>query len=198
MEVRSSWCAVVVGAVGVSGSAWGGLTYQTQDRSISATTTADGASQTISSPDFARFLATIDLATTFQTPGGGTGKNNAHAGIDCQLDPNALVINGALFGAGGLSAGNGSPKLELGEASAAVSTTFHLDFASPFSLFASARPSTRAGDRFKIKLKNETSGEILASIDQNSPPTELNLAGGWRRGTTRWNTRSSSAWRATR
>lgn len=168
--------SVLAGLAALSSGAWGGIGFLTQDRSITASTSADGNSQTIVAPDFGAFVESLNLATTFQTPGGGTGVNKAGAGIDCQLDPDAIVVNGSLFGAGGLSVGTGTPRLEFGDAAVHVSVGFQLNAATPFSLFASRRPSDNPHDRFKLKLK-DPNGNLLVSVDQTMPAQDVNLSG---------------------
>lgn len=172
--------SLVFGAVTAFGlfgeCAVAGVTYLTQDRSISAATSADGNSQTISATDFGAFVRSLNLSTTFDTPGGGIGVNAAGAGIDCQLDPDAIVVNGSLFGAGGLSIVNGTPTLQSGDAAVNVSVSFQIDVASPFSLFASRRPSDNPGDRFKIKLK-DPNGNFLLFVDQDMPAQDVSLSG---------------------
>ncbi len=176
MPILIRGISLFAGLAALSSGAWGGIGFLTQDRSITASTSADGNSQTIAAPGFGAFVASLNLSTTFQTPGGGTGTNKAGAGIDCQLDPDAIVVNGSLFGAGGLSVGTGTPRLETGDAAVSVSVGFQLDVATPFSLFASRRPSDNPGDRFKIKLK-DPNGNLLVFVDQTMPAQEVNLSG---------------------
>jgi hypothetical protein len=153
------------------------VTYLLQERSITATTSADGVIQTVAAPDFAPFVTQIDLATMFNTPGGGTAPNMAHVGIDCQLDPNAIRVIGTLSGAGGISLIGGSQVLQFGEAAARIDTNFEVAAATPFRMTASPRPSAHPGDRFKIKLKDETRHIVLFFLDETMPPQAVDLSG---------------------
>lgn len=163
----------VMSTAGLSLQARAGVTYQTQSRVISAATSFDGNAQTASAPDFGRFQAGLTLATEFVGTGGTLQENTAVAGIDCQLDPNAILVNGSLSAAGGLELTGG--KAVTGDAAVALSIQFTLDQATAFSLRASRRPSDSDKDRFKIKL--ESAGGTIVMIDQNDPAQELDLAG---------------------
>ena len=154
-----------------------GFSYLSQDRSITATTTADGATKTLSAPDFAPFVDNLQLSTPFDAAGGGTGTNTADAGIDCQLDPNAIITKGSLGGTGGLAVVAGDPTTVLGEAGAVVRATFVLDFDSPFTLIASARPDLDPKDRYRVKLEDLTRGGDVFFLDESSPPQAVNMTG---------------------
>jgi hypothetical protein len=153
------------------------VVYLSQERLVEAATSADGNSQVLAATGFDPFVETLRLFTTFPTEGGGTAPNGAEAGIDCQLDPNAIRIVGSLLGSGGLGVVGGSPVLQFGEAAADISTDFRVDVATPYTLRASARPSTRPGDRFKIKLKDETRNIVVFLLDDTMPPQEVAISG---------------------
>jgi hypothetical protein len=153
------------------------VVYLTQDRSITVMTSADGNVQDASAPDFGPFLQSLALSTPFPTPTGGTGVNGATAGIDCQLDPNAIRVVGSLSGSGGIGVVAGQQTVQFGEAQARINTTVHITEGTPFRLTASPRPSTRPGDRFKIKLKDETRHTVLFLLDESSPPQAVDMAG---------------------
>lgn len=176
MPSRVRTCALCVFVAGLGAPALGGIGYLTQDRSIFAATSADGNAQTRSAPGFGAFSENLNLSAPFETLDGGTGVNAAEVGIDCQLDPNAIVFFGSLVGAGGMSLVNGVPTLQFGEVAINVSVGFQLDVAMPFVLSASRRPSDNPGDRFKIKLK-DPNGNFLVDIDQDMPAQALFLSG---------------------
>ncbi|HLO40163.1 MAG TPA: hypothetical protein VK176_04005 [Phycisphaerales bacterium] len=165
--------AALVCTAGVSLPVHAGVTYQTQSRAISVATSFDGNQQSAAAPDFGRFQASLTLATDFINADGATQDNTAGAGIDCQLDPNAILVNGSLSGAGGLALTGG--KAITGEAAVSLSIEFTLDQATSFALRASRRPSDSDKDRFKIKL--EHTGGMVVMIDQDDPAQELDLEG---------------------
>lgn len=171
---RQQFAALAV--VAATGScALADVTYLTQARSITATTSFDANTQLVSAPDFGRFLETLALSTTFPTD-ADTGTNLAVAGIDCQLDPNAILVTGSLAGSGGLSVG-GNPGVQFGEAMVQINTSFLAGGPTPFVMLASPRPSTRPGDRFKIKLKNETTNSVMFLLDDSMPPQAVDFRG---------------------
>lgn len=153
------------------------LIYQTQDRFITASTTYDQNTQTLTSPGFGPFVENLNLSTMFPAPGGGTGTNEAAVGIDCELDPNAIRVSGSLLGEGGLAVTGTGTTLQMAEARARVAVDFHLDAATSFNLFSTPRPSTRPGDRFKIKLEDRTAHIVLFFIDEGMPAQTVNLNG---------------------
>lgn len=162
--------------LGCAGSARGEVTYLTQSRSVSASTTVDGVTVTKAAPDFASFVDMATASATFVKTTGGTGTSSGSSGIDCQLDPNALKLSGRMAGSGGLALVGNKPVLELGEASVRVSVTFHLDAPTPYSLLASARPSDRAGDRFRLKFEGGAIGTIVL-VDDSMAPQAVDLQG---------------------
>lgn len=171
---RIGLCATLCCA---AGAAAGDVTYLTQARSVTVLTSANNATQTLAAPDFGPFNATANLATTFPTPGGGSSPNEAVAGIDCQLDPNAIRVIGSLSGSGGLSIIGGNQVLQFAEAAARVQTLFHVSAGTPFRLTASPRPIGGPNDRFKIKLKNETTSQVLLELDETMPPQSVDFSG---------------------
>jgi hypothetical protein len=173
------WTAGMVGsfaAAGLASHAAADAVYVFQDRSIAATTSYNNNVQSTVAPTFAPFVQNLDLVTEFPIPGGGTATNRGRVGIDCQLDPNAIRVSGSLTGAGGLAVVGGGTALQFGEATARVDVRFRLDEATPYTMLATPRPSTRAGDRFKIKLKNETTSEILFLLDETMPVQAVNVS----------------------
>lgn len=150
------------------------VTYLTQQRTIQASTTADGNLLTESAPDFTRFLRSLLASTPFPTSDGGTGTNTGGTTIDCQLDPNAIRATGSLTGAGGL---NISGNLETGEAAADILVTFHLAQATPFLMRCTPRPSTNPRDEFQIELSNLGTGATLFRLTQDQPAQSVNLPG---------------------
>lgn len=177
MVPRATRGALIAALAGLSPVAAADVTYLLQVRSISATTSSNNNTQAIAAPDFSPFVQSLNLSTPFATQGGGTSVNGAHVGIDCQLDPNAVRASGSVGGSGGMGEIGGVPELVTGEAVANVQTTFHLDAQTPFTLRASPRPSTRRGDRFKIKIKDETQHVVLFLLDDSSPPQTVEISG---------------------
>jgi len=177
MCARTRNITALAGVLALAAAARADVTYLTQARSISAETSANNNVQTIVAPGFGPFVENLMLATTFQTPGGLPAPNLAEVGIDCQLDPNAVIVVGSLFGAGGLSVVQGVPVLQFGEAGASVETLFRLDTATSFTMLASPRPSNRPGDRFKIKLKDQTNNIVLFLLEETMPPQLVNFSG---------------------
>jgi hypothetical protein len=153
------------------------VVYLTQERLIEASTSANANSQVVGAPGFGPFVEVLQLSTTFPTAGGGTAPNEAAAGIDCQLDPNGIRIVGSLSGSGGLSLIGGTPTPQFGEAAADISTGFRVETATAFTMRASARPSGRPGDRFKIRLEDETRNIVVFFIDETMPAQAVDISG---------------------
>lgn len=175
-RIRSSFFGGGSLALVAASSSFGAVTYLTQDRSISAATTFDGAAQTLVAPDFGGFTQTINLSTTFPGLNNTIGLNEAVAGIDCHLDPNKIKATGRLLARGGTSVVAGNDRVESGSASATIRTTFHLDAASAYQLIATPRPLAGAKDKFKLKIESADTGIILF-IDESTPPTAVNSVG---------------------
>lgn len=166
----------VVSLMGCS-AAHAAVTYLTQERSISVFTSFDGASQTVSASDFAPFIDSIALATTFPTSGGGEAPNEASAGIDCHLDPNRLRLFGTLAGAGGQSVLPGDiVTTEFGRADVVTNVAFQIDAPTTVSLLALPRPSDNPEDKFKIKLQSLSGGDVIFLLDEQSPPQDVNAS----------------------
>ena len=163
-------------ALAAASPCFGAVTYLTQDRSITAATSFDGGTLTIAAPNFASFVQTINLSTSFPGLNNTVGLNEAVAGIDCQLDPNKIKASGRLLARGGTSFVAGQDKVESGSAAATIRTTFHLDADSAYQLIASPRPLAGAKDKFKLKLENVSTGVILF-LDESTPPAAVNTAG---------------------
>lgn len=176
MQTRLVLLAGGTCALSVASLSLGAVTYLTQDRSITAATSFDGSLQTITAPDFNPFVQTINLSTTFPALNNTIGKNEAVAGIDCQLDPNKIRALGRLTAVGGTSFVNGKDKAEEGSASASIRTTFHLDAGSAYQLVTTPRPLAGPKDKFKLKIESANLGVIIF-LDESSPPTAINQAG---------------------
>lgn len=174
---RKSVAAVAAWAAVGAATANAQVTYLTQDRSITAETSYDANVQTVSAGDFGPFAAAVDLEVGFTTPDGEAGVNEAHAGIDCQLDPNAIVASGNLSAGGGLALVGGESTLVFGEAAAAIQTSFAITDATPFRLMASPRPSSDPKDRFKIKLEDQINNIVLFYLDETMAAQVVDVAG---------------------
>lgn len=166
----SSALSAAISALALASAAHGAVTFLSQARSVTAATSADANTQTVSAPDFAPFVTLLSLAASFPTPGGGTGTNTAQAGIDCQIDPNGVQLLGRLTAAGGL---NINGLVEVGETAAEVIVTFAIDAPTPISLVAGPR-GTVPGDRFKIKLHPLVGDDILF-VDDSMPPQSVDF-----------------------
>ena len=159
------------------GLALGDVTYTFQDRAITATTTDNLNTQTIQAPGFGPFVEQLNLETQMLLAGGGVAPNAARVGIDCQLNPNAIRITGSLAGSGGISVTAGPPTQQFGEAAARVDTVFMVSSPTALRMTATPRPSTRPGDRFKIKLRNQTTGVTLFILEENVAPQAVDFRG---------------------
>lgn len=176
MAVRATLAASIGAVVIVAGTASGAMSFLTQARSVTASTTFDGQTDTKAAPDFNPFVQTASVATFFPSV-TGTSINRAVAGIDCHLDPNKIKVVGSLAAAGGLSLVNGEQAEEIGDAVALVSLSFHIDADSPFVLAASARPSSNPKDKFKIKLAGPGGGNVVFFMDEKVPAQSVQFAG---------------------
>lgn len=148
-------------------AAHGAVTYTSQIRSVTAETNADMNVLTRSATNFAPFVETASLTTTIPST---TIPNRAVAGIDCQLDPNAIRATGTLAAAGGLDI-MGTPT--FGEASARVEIGFNLSTPTLISIFATPRPSNDPRDRYVLKL-SDLNNDLL-DIDQTMPAQTVNF-----------------------
>lgn len=151
-------------------TASGAVIYTTQIRSVTAETGANMQVLTRSATNFERFAETAELSTTITGPGGNAIPNRALAGIDCQLDPNAIRAIGTLSAAGGLDI-VGTPT--FGEAAAQLEIGFTLTEATQISILATARPSMDPRDRYVLKL-SDTNADLL-DIDETMPAQEVNF-----------------------
>jgi len=174
MHAAQLACSALLASCGL---ALGDITYTFQDRAITATTTDNLNTQTIQAPGFGPFVEQLDLETQMLLIGGGVAPNTARVGIDCQLNPNAIRVIGSLAGSGGISVTSGPPTQQFGEAAARVVTIFLVSSPTALRMTATPRPSTRPGDRFKIKLKNETTGVTLFLLEENMPPQAVDFRG---------------------
>lgn len=151
--------------------------YLTSSASASALTTFDGQSDTRSSANFTAFVDTASLSTNFPLVGGGLGVNRATTGIDCQLDPNSVNVTGSMIGAGGVSLVAGVQAQQMGECAAAVDVNFRITALTDFSLIALPRDSARPTDRYKVKLKNDTTNQVLLDVSEDDPAQLVMLIG---------------------
>jgi hypothetical protein len=171
---RPSACVCVSFAgLACAQGAHGTIAYVAQERTITASTTANLSTVTLSAPDFAPFVETVSTSTTFQTP-NGPAINTGGTTIDCDVNPNAIRANGSLTGAGGL---NVAGDLEAGEACAFIFITFDIGVSTSFTMLATPRPSLDPRDEFEIELSNLTTTEQLFRLDETSPPQSVNLSG---------------------
>jgi hypothetical protein len=173
----TSRCAVGAAALAIAPLAQADLVYQNQQREISVFTSFDANMQTAAAPGFGPFVQSLLISTEFPTSGGGTGVNGAGAGIDCQLDPNAITVGGSLSGSGGVSVQGGQPAPQFGEADALVFTTFDILAGASFRLMSSPRPSLNPRDEFEIELANVLTGERIFFIDATSAPQTVDVRG---------------------
>ncbi len=171
---RNGFFAAAVGFGCVCALGATDVTLLTQQRSISAITTANGGSQTVNAPNFAPFVQTLSLSTTFVGPDGPV-TNVAVSRIDCQVDPNAIRARGNLAGAGGVLAATG--EVEIGDAKASVFITFQVNAAMPFNLMAAARPALHPTDDFLIELKDITRNDRVFVLEGSDPARAVNESG---------------------
>lgn len=158
-------------------AALGAITYTTQSRVISASTTVDENTVTASAPNFAPFNEFVESIALFTGPLGIPRINRARTTITSILDSNS-VLSGCNFVCDGGENDDGD--IELGEASLEILITFTLDADTPFNLFSSARPSTLDGDEFEIELNRLPSGGgtiDIFTIDETSPPQIVDING---------------------
>lgn len=158
----------------LASAAEGSIALLTQDRSITAITTADAGTQTAAAADFGPFIQVVQLSTTFGTPGGGVAVNSARSEINCVTDPNAIRATGALAGQGGANAGGAD---ELGEAQVNLYVTFSVSVPTPFQLLANPRQSTNPADGFEVELTNLTTDIDLFAISELDAPQSVNFSG---------------------
>ena len=165
-------CGVL--AVCLASMAGADVTFLTQQRSITAVTTANGGSQTLIAPDFAPFVQSLNLSATFAGPNGPV-TNVAISRIDCQIDPNSIRALGNLAGAGGVLASTG--EVEIGDAKASIFITFQVNSPLPFNLVAAARPALHPTDDFLIEFKDITRNTRVFVLDMGDPPAAVNVSG---------------------
>jgi hypothetical protein len=171
---RSLSAASLIAGVCVTQVALAEITLLTQERTITAITTADNANVTEAAADFGPFIRVVQTSTTFGVPGGGVAVNSARSEINCVTDPNAIRATGALAGQGGASAAGGD---ELGEAQVNLYVTFTVTTPTAFQLLANPRQSTNAADGFEVELTNLTTDVDLFAISELDAPQVVNFAG---------------------
>jgi hypothetical protein len=164
---------VIAAALSVQAAA-AQVTFVSQQRVIAASTSADANTVTASAPDFGRFVHVVAAATPFPTPDGTPAPNEGETGIDCEIDPNAITARGSLGAAGGISV-TGQPV--FGEADALVDVTFTLAQATPYRLFATARPSDNPRDEFEVELQDNGTGVYLVRVNETMPTQTLDRTG---------------------
>jgi len=170
MTMRWVFVAVLVAG---AGAARADVVLLTQQRSITAATSADGGSQTVAAPDFSHFVQTVSLSTTFQGA-GGPQTNASVARIDCQVDPNRIVANGTLSGAGGVAVGGTT---EIGDSRAAVLVTFRVLVPTAFTFAADPRPDLHPTDEFVLDFRNTSTNTHIVDLDNTVPPQAVSLSG---------------------
>jgi hypothetical protein len=164
-----------LGAFAVAGQvAAAEVTLLSQQRVITVSTTADASQQMLAAANFDPFVETLSHITQFLTQSGGTGVNRADAGIDCQIDPDAIRASGSLGASGGINV-TGVP--EFGEAHALIEVTFSVAEPTRFSLFASPRPSDDPRDEFEVELENLATGQFIVRHNETQPAQTINAAG---------------------
>lgn len=157
-----------------AGFAPAGIVILTQQRVITATTSADANTQSRSAPDFAPFNESIALVATFTPAGGGIASNRARTEINSVSDPNAIMASGVFEGEGGINDDGGQ---EFGESTVYMFFTFTVTEATPFRLIASARASTAPGDEFEIEIANLSGGEDVFHLPNSAAPQNVDFAG---------------------
>lgn len=172
-SMRIVGCGALVLAC-AAGLAPAGITILTQERTITATTSADANTQSRTAPDFAPFNQSIALVATFTPAGGGVASNRARTEINSVSDPNAIMAAGVFEGEGGLS-DDGTQ--EFGESTVYMFFTFTVTEPTPFRLQASARASTLGSDEFEIEIANLSGGEDVFHLPNSAPPQEVDLSG---------------------
>jgi hypothetical protein len=152
------------------------IVYLTQARSISASTSADLNTQTITAPDnFAPFVEALTLQTTFAAANGTTRPNRARTQVNNTADPNAILASGNFECAGGQNAAGDD---ESGEARVSLFFTFEIAEPTPWNILASARANTgNPGDRFEIEFQNLTTTDDIFYLDETSPAQTVNIGG---------------------
>lgn len=161
------------GALALASGAMANVTFQSQQRSISVATTANGATQMASAANLGPFVENVGLETLFQ---GATGTltNGATGRIDCQIDPNSIRARGTFTVQGGQ---NDVGVSHFGEADVDIQVTYVVVAPTAFSLMASPRPSLLPTDHFEIELKDVTRNVALFAIDETVPPQQVGVQG---------------------
>ncbi len=150
------------------------IIYTLQERTITAATSANGQTLTLSAPDFGPFVQSLLTSTPFNQPGGTTGTNSGGSTIDCLLNPNTVRATGHLEGEGGTD-DNGNDV--FGEGSVLIDVTFQITQATPFSLHALARPGTSLLEEFELRLRDVTNNDDLFELDTTTPPQIVDFSG---------------------
>lgn len=145
-----------------------------QERSITAATTSNGNSQTLTAMDFAPFVQNVAVSNTFTGPTGPV-VNTATSRIDCQISPLAVVANGSLGGAGGLQVATGTN--EFGDARASILIGFLVSVPTPFRLIAAPRPDVNPDDDFRLELTNLALPDALFRLDETDPAQAVDFSG---------------------
>ena len=171
VAVTGSALALVISLASTAGA---DVTLQAQERRIDAATTSDGNVQTASAANFAPFVRTLNLSTTFVGPNGPV-TNVAISRIDCQIDPNSIRARGNLAGAGGVLASTG--EVETGDSKASVLITFQVDAPIEYHLTAAARPELHPTDSFIVEIKDITRNNRVFTVNGDDPPQMVNTSG---------------------
>jgi hypothetical protein len=153
------------------------VTLLAQQRTVEALTTFDNQMQTASAVAFEPFQVTVAAETTFPTPDGGTGTNEAVSSINCLVDPNAIRASGSLAAAGGFAVIGTEPSPVFGEAAALVIVQFRVDVPTHYRLTALPRPSDQPGDEFELELSNLDTDVELFELTEDDPAQSVDVTG---------------------
>ncbi len=150
------------------------VTLTSQDRSITAATSSNGNSQTVSAADFSPFVQELSVSNTFTGPTGPV-VNQAISRIDCQISPLSVVAVGSLGGAGGLQVATGTG--EFGDARASILIGFLVTVPTPFRLIAAPRPDVNPDDDFRLELSDVALPNPLFRLDETDPAQAVDFSG---------------------
>jgi hypothetical protein len=148
-----------------------------QERVITAASLLTGTANTLSAPDFAPFIGTVNADVPFLTPNGIAGTTTAVSTINCFVDPNGVRAAGSLLAGGGVAGGAGGPTQAFGEARALVIVSFEITQATAFSLSCLPRPVLTPGDSFEFKFRGLHGGGTFVELSQADPAQAVNISG---------------------
>jgi hypothetical protein len=148
-----------------------------QQRTITAASLLTGATNTLTAPDFAPFIGTVNTDVPFLTPNGIAATTTAVSTINCFVDPNGVRAAGSLLAGGGVAGGAGGPTQAFGEARAIVIVSFEITQATAFSLSCLPRPLLTPGDTFEFKFRGLHGGDTFIELSEADPAQAVNLTG---------------------